>query len=246
MVKRACKTARWMDEEADKLKNTASILNRGAQELFELSKIYGELLDKQLLREFNQANRKASESDRVFHRPILRGKDNQNVLLIREHLKMYRDFCSVDTLAKANAWVMGLFDHTGDFQFVLDFLDTGEVISVTGDERTQIIHRFENEGQPPINQFAPYAAKTITLFYVMLLFLIENNRNSTPHEVLRDYEYLYYVLDNNITFVSADKRHKEFIEGIPILEPVLDRFTFIDMKDPEARKKWLKSIGISE
>lgn len=239
--RQARETAKRMDEQADSLKNLESLINRGAEELFELSKKCKNMSDKELLRAFNQANMKTSKFDGISHRPIVGVK---NVPNIREYLKKYRELCSVDTPEKADAWVMAIIEFTGDFQFVLDYLDTKEIISVTDDERTQIMHRYESEGKPDIFQFSPYAATAIKLFMTMYLFLIENKLNSTSREVLRDYEYLYYALDDNVNFVSADKGHRRFIEEIPTLELVRNRFTYVDRKDPQAIEKWLKSIGI--
>ena len=239
--RQAREAVKRMDEQAHNLKNLKSLINRDAEELFELSKKSRNMSDKELWRAFNQTNRIISKRDRTPYRPIVNVK---YVPDIRKYLKKYRELCSVDTPEKADAWVMAIIEFIGDFQFVLDYLDTKEIISVTDDERTQIVRRYENEGKPDIFQFAPYAATTFKLFMTMYLFLIENKRNSTPREVLRDYEYLYYALDENVNFVSADKGQKRFIEEIPTLEQVRDRFTYVDRKDPQAIEIWLKSINI--
>lgn len=244
MERQASEVVRMMDKEVYDLKNCPSILKRDGG-LFKLCENFEKIPDKELLRKFNQANRKSSKFDGRPYYPIPRGIGNEKIPQIRKFLKEYREACKIDTLTKADEWVGRLFFCTGDpFQFVIDFLDNGRIISVTGDERTQIIDRYISEGKPHMNIFAPYAVSIIRLYLTIFLYLVENLQNSYSQEVSRDFDYLYYALDANVTFVSADKKHKEFLEEIPLLKNVRKRFIFIDKKNKEKIKKGLKLIGI--
>ena len=58
---------------------------------------------------------------------------------------------------------------------------------------------------------------------------------------------LYYVIDANVTFVSADHWHKKCIEEIPLLKDVRKKFVYLIHKNQneEEWKKGLRSIGIT-
>ena len=80
----------------------------------------------------------------------------------------------------------------------------------------------------------------------IFLYLVENRENSSPRGALRDFEYLFYALDDNVTFVSSDAWHKKCIEEIPILGNIRKRFKFIvhKNKSEEEFKKGLRALGI--
>ena len=99
---------------------------------------------------------------------------------------------------------------------------------------------------PNLDVFAPYAAKAIRLYLTLDIFLMANSQNTLSKEVLRDYDYLYYVLCGNVTFVSADKAHKKFIEEIPVLNSVRQRFVYFDERSEETMKEVLKKLGIKD
>ena len=167
--------------------------------------------------------------------------------VLREYLDNLRDryeaLFKVDTLEKACKWVNQFFDNT---DAMLRFLRRVRIIPLTSEEHTEIYNRFKREGKPDINNFAPYARAATQLYVTIFLYLSENKENSSPGGALRDFEYLYYALDANITFISSDKWHERCIKEISILEPLRRNFKFLPhIKQDEKRyKEVLNSIGI--
>ena len=99
---------------------------------------------------------------------------------------------------------------------------------ITQEERTQIFNRFLKEGMPPISRFAPYALGTAIWTFTINLYLRENTENAAPKNVLRDSEYLLYTFFKVVTFVSADKWHRKFVNEVPLFEGVRENFLFVD------------------
>ena len=245
MEKQALAAANMMDAEAYKLKTLPSILHRDNDPFLELCENLDDIPDTELLRKFNQANRKSSEMDRRPYTPIVAGKNNKNISEIRRFLDEYKERSKIDTLTKAAKMVeVAFFQRLHLLELVLGFLDDMRIIPVTDAERLQIIDRHENEKAPNLDVFAPYAACAVRLFLTMAIFLMENPVNTLGKEVFRDYDYLYYVLNDNVTFVSADKAHKKFIDEIPFLNKIRQKFVYIDKQNEQTIKEGLKRIGI--
>ena len=131
---------------------------------------------------------------------------------------------------------------------MLKFLRRVFIIPLTSEEHAEIYNRFKREGEPHIDDFAPYARAATQLYFTIFLYLSENGDNSSPRGALRDFEYLYYAIDANVVFISSDKWHKRCTEEIPMLEPIRRNFKFLPHinKDEEEYKKVLKSIGITK
>ena len=245
MEQQALSVANMMDAEAYQLKCFAPILQRDSDPLLALCKKHEEIADTDLLREFNQANRKSSAIDKRTYTPIVAGRNDKRICEIRKYLTEYKALNKIDTLAKASQTVdSAFFEMLSPLALVLDILDEVRIISVTDAQRQHIIDRYTHEKSPSFNKFAPYASVAIRLYLTMALYLMENPVNTLTKEVLRDYDYLYYVLPSNVTFVSADKAHKKFIDEIPCLRFVRDRFLYIDKRNDPKMREGLKRLGI--
>lgn len=245
MVRQAISIVQGMEANADKLKNMLPVLRGEDRKFMELAKNYKDIPDNKLLREFNQALREFNKNHpHNSHAPVPKGIGNKKIPEIKEFLDRYRRMFTVNSLGEAYEWTTHTFHD--DPESVLNFLCDGHIIPVTANDRIQIYNRFINEGRPPIHKFAPYALTTARLYLTMFMYLLENRENSSPREVLRDFEYLYYALDDNITFVSAERWHKKCIEEIPLLKNVRKNFkyTIHKNKSEEEYKKGLRSLGI--
>ena len=245
MERLAISIVQGMKANADKLKNMLPVLRGDDRKFMELAINHKDIPDNKFLREFNLALREFNKNHPYnSHDPILKGIGNKKIPEIRKFLDRYKRTFTVDSLEAAYEWTTHTFHD--DPEFVLDFLCNGHIIPVTTSERAEIFNRFRSEGGPPISRFAPYALTTTRLYLTMFMYLLENRENSSPQEVLRDFEYLYYALDDNITFVSAERWHKKCIEEIPLLKNVRKNFKYIihKNKSEEEYKKGLRSLGI--
>ena len=234
-----------MEANANKLKNMLPVLRGEDRKFMELARNYKDIPDNKLLREFNQALREFNKNHpHNSHDPVPKGIGNKKIPEIREFLDRYKRMFTVDSLGQAYEWTAQTFHD--DPESVLEFLCNGHIIPVTAYDRIEIYNRFRSEGKPLIHRFAPYALATSQLYLTMFMYLLENRENSSPREVLRDFEYLYYALDDNITFVSAEGWHKKCIEEIPLLKNVRKNFKFITHKNKseEEYKKGLRSLDI--
>ena len=245
MVRQAIHIVKEMDALTDQLKSHLPILQGKDVKLYELAKNHNDIPDEKLVRQFNQAIREAKQNNpHIGFEPIPIAIGNQKIREIRNILDMYKKKLTVDSLGKAYEIVNSLEEVEQRFYddpkpLLLYNLCNGYIIPIDADERTEIFNRFSSEGEPPLGKFAPYALLTTKLYLTIFLFLIENRENSSTREVLRDFEYLYYALDDNVTFVSADKWHQTCIEEIPLLENVRERFKFVDQSNEE------ESFGIN-
>ena len=226
-----------MDAEAYHIKTCTPIFHRDRDPILELCENLDDIGDNELLRYYNRAIRKASKMDQRPYAPIVAGKNDKNIAEIRKHLKEYEAAGRIDTLTKAAELVEEeFFQRLHPLELISKISDI-KIISVTDSELQQIINRYRNENPPNLDVFAPYAAKAIRLYLTLDIFLMANSQNTLTREVLRDYDYLYYVLHDNVTFVSADKAHRKFIDEIPVLNSVRQRFMFFDQRSEETMKE---------
>ena len=251
MERQALSVVKGMEAAEEQLKNQMSLLRGidiGDAKLIELAKDHRDIPDENIVREFNQAIRQFSQNIPLSARVPLIAKGRRNVSDIREVLDNYRDnykeFFIVNTLEKAYRWVYQAIYY--DTESILKFLCNVSIIPLSIDEQTEIFNRFNKTGKPPIDKFAPYARAATQLYSTIFLYLSENRENSSPRGALRDFEYLYYAIDANVTFISSDMWHRKCIEEIPLLKDVRDRFMFLPHKNKneEEYKKVLNSIGI--
>lgn len=251
MERQALRTVEGMEAEEERLRNQMSLLRGidiGDAKLIELAANHRDIPDKNLLREFNRAIGQFGQNTLLNERASLIAKGSRKVSDIREVLDNYRDkyekLCTVNTLDKAYRWVSQRIYH--DTEAILAFLCKSFIIPLSIDEQTEIFNRFNNAGKPPIDKFATYARAATQLYSTIFLYLAENRENSSPRGALRDFEYLYYAIDANVTFISSDMWHKKCIEEIPLLKDVRERFMFLPHKNKndEEHKKVLNSIGI--
>ena len=252
MERQALRVVEGMEAAEERLKKQMSVLRGidiGDAKLIELAKNHRDIPDENIVREFNQATRKFSQNISLSARVPLIARGRRNVSDIREALDNYRDnykeFFIVDTLEKAYRWVYRSI--YSDTESILKFLcNDVSIIPLSIDEQTEIFKRFNKAGKPPIDKFAPYARAATQLYSTVFLYLSENRENSSPRGALRDFEYLYYAIDANVTFISSDMWHKKCIEEIPLLKGVRGRFMFLPHKNKneEEYKKVLNSIGI--
>ena len=170
--------------------------------------------------------------------PILKRMDaedcrKEGIKPLRAFIKTILDTYKAETLEKANQVATSLFNHDPS-----DCSAAHEILQrlcglfdpiLTQEERTQIFDRFFKEGMPSINRFAPYALGATIWNYTIQLLLRENSENAAPRNVLRDAEYLLYTYHNGITFVSADKWHKKFVNEVPLFKPLRENFLFVDL-----------------
>ena len=249
MERQAIRIVREMEAEEEGLKNHISLLNRADLKFFQLVRNHRNISDQNLVREFNQAVTQSGQNMPLNSRASLIGRGHQSISEIRRALDDYQDRCEefsiVDTLEKAYKWVSQYIYRDADS--ILNFLSKTGLIPLSGDERSTIFNRFISEGKPHIDKFAPYARVATQLYLTIFLYLVENRENSSPKGALRDFEYLYYAIDANVTFVSADHWHKKCIERIPLLQDARKRFVYLTYKDKseEEWKKGLRSIGIT-
>lgn len=237
-----------MEAEEEELKNHISLLRGEQAKLLQLVMNHRDIPDKNLLREFNREFNQSGQNHLLNLSASLIGGGSGSIATVRGILDNYRDRCEerciVDTLEKAYRWVRQMiYRDTGS---ILRFLCKTAAIPLSADEQEEIFNRFEDEGKPHIDNFAPYARMATQLRLTIFLYLVENKENSSPRGALRDFEYLFYALDDNVTFVSSDAWHKKCIEEIPILGNVRKRFKFIvhKNKSEEEFKKGLRSLGI--
>lgn len=234
-----------MDQAADDFKNCPSTFSPREDEFFELCANLDSIQDNELLRVYNQVRRKFSQMSGRPHTPILPGVGVKHISELKTYLRRYKEDCTVDTLEKADMWAERLLCQIGDpLDFIFELIGYKPILTLTVEEWTTVRNRYMVEGQPDINVFAPYAAAAIRLYLTMSIFLIENTENSISHEVFRDLDYLYYALDDNVTFVSADKGHKRLIEEIPLLRGVRERFIFLGKASKVEFNKGLNNLGL--
>ncbi len=239
---------RDMETEEETLKKHFSLLRKNTSKLIELAMKHREIPDDKILREVNQAVRQSSQNPSPSDSAALIGGGRKSVSHAREVLDNYRDqsemLFRVDTLEQAERWVEKVI-YT-DAESILDFICQGGVIPLSTDEQAEIFNRFKSQGEPHINDFAPYARVAMQLHLTIFLYLVENKENSSRKGDLKDFEYLYYAIDTNVIFISGDNSHKRFIEEIPMLKNIQKNFKFLpDKKENEEEfKKVLNSIGI--
>ena len=250
MEEQAIRIVEAMEEEEEELKNQISLLDKGTKDsaLIKLAMNHRDIPDENIVREFNRATIQSGQNIPLSARASLVARGHRSVSKVREVLDNNRDSCEalciVDTLEKSYRWVSQTIYH--DTESILRFLSKAPIIPLSAAERAEIFNRFSGQGKPDIDKFAPYARVATQLYLTIFLYLVENRENSSPKGSLRDFEYLYYAIDANVTFVSADHWHKKCIERIPLLKDARKRFVYLTYKDKseEEWKKGLRSIGI--
>lgn len=262
--KQAIDIVRKMEASEKELKKHVSVLFGGEHTklIDSLVMNHDEIPDENLLRELAAAIQELRGASKRFGlnplsdffnlRPnfmaTLIGQGRRSIPAARQYLNDLRDgyeaYFKVDTLEKACRWVSQSF--YSDTEAMLRFLRRVLIIPLTSEEHAEIYNRFKREGEPHIDDFAPYARAATQLYLTIFLYLSENRDNSSPSGALRDFEYLYYALDANVTFISSDKWHKRCIEEIPMLEPLRRNFKFLPHinKSEEEHRKVLNSIGL--
>ena len=232
------------------LKDHFSILRKNTLETVELIMNHEKIPDRDLIRILNQTFRKSGVYPSPDAAAALLGGGNKEVSRVRKLLGKSKNqaemFYSADTFEKAERWIEKVIYR--DTKSILNFLcdGRGPVIPISAEEKAEIFNRFDKEGEPHINNFAPYARVTTQLYLIIFLYLVENKENSTPKGALRDFEYLYYATDTNVTFISGDDLHRRYIEEIPMLKNIQKNFMFLPHreKDEKGFKKVLNSIGV--
>lgn len=249
MEKQAIDIVSEMEASEEDLKNHVSLLlGEHTKPIDSLVMNHEEIPDEKLLREINRAIRQFGPIRPPSSMATLIGQGRKSIPEVRKILDNLRDrydaYFKVGTLEKACKWVsQSVYYNT---EAILSFLRRVSIIPLTSEERTAIFYRYRSEGEPHIDDFAPYARAATQLYFTIFLFLSENGDNSSPRGALRDFEYLYYALDANVTFISSDKWHKRCIEEIPMLEPLRRNFKFLPHinKSEEEHRKVLNSIGL--
>ena len=248
LEKQAKDFVRERETEEEYLKEHFSIFRKNTLESFELIMNHEDIPDKDLVRKVNQAFRKSGVNPLPSAAAALIGEGRKGISRVRTLLDNCKNQAEMlyraDTLEKAGKWVDQVI-YT-DAKSILDFLFKGGVIPLSEDERATILNRYKSEGEPHINNFAPYARVATQLYLTIFLYLVELEANPPPQGALRDFEYLYYATDANVIFISGDNWHKKCIEEIPLLKNIQDNFKFLPHinKNEEERKKVLNSIGI--
>ena len=248
MERQAIDIVREMEAEEDKLRNHISLLRSKHTKFIEFVINHKDIPDRNLLREFNRLLRESDQNYPLSAIADLKSGSSSSIAKIRKVLENERDHCEalcvVDTLEKACRWVSQSIYY--DTESALHFLSKSTIIPLSTDEQSEIFNRFRSEGEPDIDKFAPYARIATQLYLTILLYLVENGDNSSPRGALRDFEYLYYAIGTNVTFISSDKWHKRCIEEIPMLEPLRRNFKFLPHinKSEEEHRKVLNSIGL--
>ena len=156
---------------------------------------------------------------------------------LKASLEELYDTYNADSLENANQITVRLFNHDpSDWAAACDKLQRlctvfGSIL--TPEEHTQIFNRFLQEDMPPIRRFAPYALGVAIWNYTIQLYLRENPENAAPRNVLRDAVYMLHTAYKNITFVSADKWHRKFVNEVPLFENIRGNFIFVDLTTME-------------
>lgn len=230
-----------MDAEAYHIKTCTPIFHLDSDPILELCEKIDDIENNELLRYYNQAVRKASKINQFPYVPFVGG-----IPEIRNTLREYEAANKINTLTKTAELVEEEFFQRLHPLDLISKLSDIKIISITENELQKIIERYRNENPPNLDVFAPYAAKAIRLYLTLDIFLMANSQNTFSKEVLRDYDYLYYVLCDNVTFVSADKAHRKFIDEIPVLNSVRQRFIYFDKRSEETMKEVLKKLDIKD
>ena len=185
------------------------------------------------LRERARANQMYHpETERMLNRIEAGDFPSEGIELLQTFIKEHYDTYIADTLEHANQLATRLLNHDpfnrNAAHETLQGLCTVYGPLITQEERTQIFNRFLKESMPPISRFAPYALGTAIWTFTINLYLRENTENAAPKNVLRDAEYLLYTFFKVVTFVSADKWHRKFVNEVPLFEGVRENFLFVD------------------
>ena len=185
------------------------------------------------LREGIRANQTyRPEIERTLNKIEAEGLQSEGKEILQTFIERYYDTHTVDSLENANLYATRLLNHDpfnrNAAHETLQGLCTVYGPLITQEERTQIFNRFHKESMPPISRFAPYALGTAIWTFTINLYLRENTENAAPKNVLRDAEYLLYTFFKVVTFVSADKWHRKFVNEVPLFEGVREQFIFVD------------------
>ena len=230
------------------LKTHFSILRSNISEFCELAINHKDVPDHKLLRKVNQTMRQSGQNPSPSASADLIGGGHKSISKVRDFFDNNRDHLEmlfkVDTLEKSGIWIEKVI-YT-DTESILHFICQCGIMQLSTDDQAAILNRFINEGKPHINDFAPYARVAMQLYLTIFLYLVENEANPPPQGALRDFEYLYYATDANVTFISGDDWHKKCIEEIPLLKNIQGNFKSLPHinKNEEERKKVLNSLGI--
>lgn len=247
MESQALAVTERMDAEADSLKNSKPPFYLDRDPILELCKKLDDIEDSELFRYYNQAVRNSSKRNQFPYIPFVAGKnDKKGIAEIKKRLREYEPANKINSLARTAELVEDEFFQRLYPLDLISRISETNIISVTEHELQQISERYSNEKPSNLDVFAPYAAKAIRLYLTLDIFLMANSQNTLTKEVLRDYDYLYYVLCDNVTFVSADKAHRKFIDEIPVLNSVRQRFLYYDKRSEEGMKEVLKKLGIKD
>lgn len=243
-----------MEKEEERLIEHFSVLRKSGSEypILELVNTHKDIPDEKIIRKFSQAVRQSIHSFQKY--PIstlakLKSEGRKGIARVRTILDRYQDdydlLYDVSTLEKAQRWVEQII-YKNTESILLFLCDRSTIIPLSVNEQDEILNRFRKEGEPHINDFAPYARVATQLYLTIFLYLVENKENSIREGDLKDFEYLYYATDTNVIFISGDASHKRFIEEIPLLKNIQSNFKFLPQKkdDEEGFKRVLKSIGI--
>ena len=185
------------------------------------------------LREDIRANQTyRPEIERTLNKIEAEGLQSEGKEILQTFIERYYDTYTVDSLENANLYATRLLNHDpfnrNAAHETLQGLCTVYGPLITQEERTQIFNRFLKESMPPISRFAPYALGTAIWTFTINLYLRENTENAAPKNVLRDSEYLFYTFFKVVTFVSADKWHRKFVNEVPLFEKIRENFLFVD------------------
>ena len=235
-------------------RNLNSIINPLKEELLGLVNNTNKLSHEEWvnkLKEVMRANHvHYPEIERILKKIETEGFPKEGKERLQTSIKKFFDTYKADSLEKANQVATSLFNHdpsncSAAHEILQRLCGLFDPI-LTQEERTQIFDRFLQEGMPPINRFAPYALGATIWNYTIQLLLRENSENAAPRDVLRDAEYLLYTYHNGITFVSADKWHKKFVDEVPLFKPLRENFIFVPHKNKNAEefKKGLRALGL--
>lgn len=248
LEEQARELVRDIEVEEEKLKKRFSLLRKNTSKLSELALNHENIPDNKLLRVVNQTMRQCGQNPSPSEAAALLAGGRKSIAKVRKMFnadrKHFKMLLNVNTLEDACRWVKNVI-YT-DTESILDFICKCGIIPLSSNEQKEIFNRFESQGKPHIDNFAPYAKVAMQLHLTIFLFLVENNDTSSPKGALRDFEYLYYATDANVRFISGDKWHKKCIEEIPLLKNIQKNFMFFPHreKDEEGFYKVLKSIGL--
>ena len=226
-----------LKEIEDIFRNLDSIINPSKERLLGLVDNTDNLSErewvnrlKEILRENQMYN---PEIERNLKKVETEGFPQKAKELFQTSIKTLFDTYKTDSLENANRVAASLLNHDSSdchaahdrLQRICKLFDS----ILTQEERTQIFNRFLKEDMPPIIRFAPYALRTAMWNCTIQLYLRENSENAAPKNVLRDAEYLHYTYHKGVTFVSADKWHRKFIDEVPLFKPLCRNFIFVDL-----------------